>query len=314
MMRALLLLGVVVACLVAGGGVLRALGFGRDLVYEYDERLVWRLAPNQDAFAPSYGIRYRIDGRGRRVADSGEPVGDGERWVGLGDSVLFGQGVSWEETLAGRLGARQGVSFENNGVPGYSIYQYRRQLDDGLEALGADRLLLSFVKNDVVSPRDIAELARRARSGLMEGGSFATRRLRAASAWVHVGSGAWRRLEALWAPASRALAYVPPQPEAANWRYTLELLDEIAEEARRVRVPLAVVAFPTRQETETGRVWLDLAPIRERSRRWGFPVVDLHAPFVARRDEGLFLDPVHPSAQGNAVAAEAVVAALADWF
>ena len=56
MSRNLLLLGVAAAlCLLAGEALLRARGFGRPLRYEWDERLAWRMAPDQHAHAPSYG-------------------------------------------------------------------------------------------------------------------------------------------------------------------------------------------------------------------------------------------------------------------
>ena len=63
------------------------------IVYRDMDQAELDAAYDQDAYAPSYGIGYRIDARGWRVAEAPGPAGDGARWVGLGDSVLFGQGI-----------------------------------------------------------------------------------------------------------------------------------------------------------------------------------------------------------------------------
>lgn len=56
-----------------GEAVLRGLGFGSPLRFEFDPLLSWRLAPNQLARAPSYRTEYRTNSLGWRDA---EPIAD----------------------------------------------------------------------------------------------------------------------------------------------------------------------------------------------------------------------------------------------
>lgn len=307
MKRFLLLAAVAVLCLLLGEAALRGLGFGRPLVYEFDPALFWRMEADQDAYAPSYGIAYRINSRGWRGDETPLQAPPGvRRLLGLGDSVLFGQGVARPETLAGRLEQDPSLEFVNTAVAGYSIYQYRRILEQGVLEYRPQALLLAFVKNDVVSESDVAELRERSRRGLMEEGAFASSRVRRASAWLHAGLGVWARLRLLWSPPPRALVYEAPVPSAEAWRYTIANLDWIAGAAQGAGVALRVVVFPSRAETESGRVSVGIEPILALAERRGFPVVDLHPAFAARAGEGLFLDPVHPNALGNAVAHQAL--------
>jgi len=302
-----LLTAVLAACLLAGEGVLRWLGFGRPLLYEFEPRLFWRMQPDQDAFAPSYGVAYRIDAGGRREGGTPAPAAPGVRRVlGLGDSVLFGQGVAWGDTLAGRLDAEPGIAFVNTAVSGYSVYQYRQLLETGAAEPPPDDLLMVFVKNDVVSAEDVDELRVRSRRGLMEDRGFAADRARRASAWIHVGLGVGSRLRARLAPPPAALSYRAPVPDAAAWRFTLGHLEWIAAESERRGVPLTVAVFPSRDEAESGRVRVDVAPLRELAARGRFRLVDLHETFSRHAGEGLFLDPVHPNARGHSVAHRAL--------
>jgi hypothetical protein len=58
-------------------------------------------------------------------------------------------------------------------------------------------------------------------------------------------------------------------------------------------------------------VRVDLGPLLSLRARHGFDLIDLQEPYAARAGDPLFLDPVHPSALGNAVAADAVRPILA---
>jgi lysophospholipase L1-like esterase len=316
----LILLGAtLVFCLVLAELILRVVGLGRPLIHEYDAELLWRMPAHQVAYAPSFRVTYRTNGQGWRedTEVALEPEAGEFRILALGDSVLFGHGVPFEETLAERLerSLRPPPDFDrievvNTAVSGYCLYQYATFLADRGYAYQPDLLLLAFVKNDVVTEADIAVLRERAREGRQENVGDRSSRLRRSSAILHAAHGLFTRLRAFWVPEPRALAFEGVKTEHQDWRYTIELLTRIAESASERRIPLLIVVFPSRQEVDQGDVVVGIEPIEDLKQRFGFHVVDLHPSFVRRASEPLFLDPIHPTSLGHEIAAEVVRAQL----
>jgi hypothetical protein len=91
-----------------------------------DSRLGWVLAPSRTGRTSVGGrsIEYAIDAAGYRVRSVGEPV-DRERptIVFAGESVIFGEGLTWEESIPARTGALARVQSANLAVHGYSTDQ-----------------------------------------------------------------------------------------------------------------------------------------------------------------------------------------------
>jgi lysophospholipase L1-like esterase len=313
----LLLSGTMILCLIAGEVALRAMGFGNPLRFEYDDQLLWRMVPDQEAYAPNYGVSYVINAGGWR--DDELPVArpEGEvRVLALGDSVLFGQGVPDEQTLARRLEKRLAERHEapvnviNTGVPGYNVMQYRRLLENGGLAYEPAWVLLTFVKNDIVSRAGIEAVRTYAREGQV----FEMRTFwgwaRSASAWLHVAHGLWTRLMAYGRPPPRALAFADGDADEQGWPYVMLELDRIVQVTRDRGIPLIIVVFPYRDEAESDRVEAGTERLAAFAAERGIDLIELQPVFARRAAEQLFLDVVHPNALGHEVAAEAILERL----
>lgn len=91
-----------------------------------DTQLGWVLAPHRVGHAIVGGrpIAYGIDSNGYRVHRVDDPV-DPERptIVFGGESVIFGEGLTWEESIPARVGTLVGVQAANLAVHGYSTDQ-----------------------------------------------------------------------------------------------------------------------------------------------------------------------------------------------
>lgn len=88
-----------------------------------DPRLGWTFVPARTARSTIGGreIEYVFDAAGYRVRRADEPV-DPERPTILftGESVMFGEGLTWEESIPARVAAITGVQSANLAVRGYA--------------------------------------------------------------------------------------------------------------------------------------------------------------------------------------------------
>jgi hypothetical protein len=91
-----------------------------------DARFGWIFVPNRTAYATSGGrqIEYVFDASGYRVRDAGHPV-DPARPVMLfaGESVMFGDGLTYDESVPAQVEALFGTPAVNMAVYGYSTDQ-----------------------------------------------------------------------------------------------------------------------------------------------------------------------------------------------
>ena len=89
---------------------------------QLDPRLGWTWVPARTGHKIVGGraIDYAIDRAGYRVSRADEPV-DPERSTILftGESVMFGEGLTWEETIPAQVGAMMGIQTANLAVHGY---------------------------------------------------------------------------------------------------------------------------------------------------------------------------------------------------
>ena len=91
-----------------------------------DPQLGWVLVPDRVGHASVSGrsIDYATDADGYRVRRTQDPI-DRERPAIIfgGESVMFGEGLTWEESIPARVEARVGVQSANLAVHGYSTDQ-----------------------------------------------------------------------------------------------------------------------------------------------------------------------------------------------
>ena len=128
------LIAAAVLAVVAGEFVLRTVNIGatewlrpeEEPQRKPDAELGWVLAPARTGHSRVGGrpIEYAIDEAGYRVAQADQPV-DSERTtlVCAGESVMFGEGLRWDETIPARAGAMLGIQSANLAVHGYSTDQ-----------------------------------------------------------------------------------------------------------------------------------------------------------------------------------------------
>ncbi len=122
-----------------------------------DARVGFINEPNFDAFAWG-SVEVRTDEHGFRVGIGNRSPGRGPLVVGIGDSVMWGTGVSAGESLLGQLEAqlREDAPVEviNAGVVGYSSVQELRFLEQFIVSLEPDVVLLNFCHNDLMASED----------------------------------------------------------------------------------------------------------------------------------------------------------------
>jgi lysophospholipase L1-like esterase len=262
----------------------------------------------------------------------------------LGDSVVFGQGLADDDTVARvlerRLDAAGGGPYEvlNAGVPGFDTVAEARWLEAHGLGLRPEVVVVGASLNDYdVAPTFSAtgfltrkDLGRRA-PGLVERSEFLTL-LRWLAGYVRGtlwhqtvdrAAAAERARAAAGGPAPDALAglarvveaehlrfYRAPVP--AYWDRLRTGLGDLARLTAARGVRLLVAIFP--EEYQVAAAEPDLTPQRrllEACREAGVACLDLRPAFVAAGGD-LFTDVQHPNAEGHAVAAAAIAAALRD--
>ena len=97
-----------------------------------DERVGWVLMPARTGHASigGRGIDYAIDPAGYRVPHVDDPVDPARpTLVFAGESVMFGEGLLWDETIPAQVSARLGLPVANLAVHGYSSDQIYLHLE-----------------------------------------------------------------------------------------------------------------------------------------------------------------------------------------
>jgi len=91
-----------------------------------DARLGWRFAPNRTAYNTSGGrtIEYAFDAAGYRVRHAGQAIDpDRPSILFAGESVMFGDGLTYDESVPAQVESMLGTQSVNLGVYGFSIDQ-----------------------------------------------------------------------------------------------------------------------------------------------------------------------------------------------
>ncbi len=91
-----------------------------------DPRLGWTWEPRRTGRSAIGGrvIEYAIDSAGHRVRRAGEPVDpDRPSLLFIGESVMFGEGLTWDESMPAQAGSMLGLQSVNLAVHGFSTDQ-----------------------------------------------------------------------------------------------------------------------------------------------------------------------------------------------
>jgi hypothetical protein len=132
-----------VLAVVAGEAVLRQVRFGLtgwlsaedEPRRRADPRLGWTLVPARTAHMTIGGrtIAFAIDPAGYRVRSADQPVDpDRPTILFVGESVMFGEGLTWDESVPGQVGALMKTQVANLAVHGFSTDQAYLRLRDEL--------------------------------------------------------------------------------------------------------------------------------------------------------------------------------------
>ena len=119
---------------------------------EPDPRLGWTWAPQRTGHKTIGGrvIDYAIDAKGYRVRRVDEPV-DFERPTILftGESVMFGEGLTWEESIPAQVAAMLGIQSANLAVHGYGNDQAYMRLRTELPRFRQPVAIVSLFMTDL---------------------------------------------------------------------------------------------------------------------------------------------------------------------
>ena len=97
-----------------------------------DPRLGWTFVPRRTGRKTVGGraIAFAFDADGHRVRDLDEPVDPARPTILFtGESVMVGEGLSWDETIPAQVGAMLGVQSANLAVHGYATDQAYMRLE-----------------------------------------------------------------------------------------------------------------------------------------------------------------------------------------
>ena len=260
---------------------------------------------------------------GLRHAELASPKPRSEfRLLALGDSVAFP-----EDGFVTRIRAACGPSGDastmviNAATPGYTTHQERLHLEALVEPVRPDAVLLQYCCND--NHLFLHQLTE-------EGGWLITEEAR--RALLPEDGGLWSRI-ARWSYlalevrrlllANRAKDKVFPWRDdpafAAAWREdSWPLVEREILRMREVTVAagarFAVVAVPyepqladAAQAADRELSWLPQRKLAAICAKVGVPFLDLHAAFEDAKGGGLYVDGIHLSQRGHAVAADAIV-------
>ncbi len=296
-------------------------------IFEPDPELGWRHRPlAEDTY---WGAWVRINAHGMRGPERmpEKPAGV-RRLLMLGDSVVFGLSLEDDaETLPVRLErelqARAGGPFEclNAAVTGWSPLQHERYLAREGEGWRPDLVVLGFVLNDVPEGLVLASPG-----GGVLGVQRAYTRPASLPGWL-AESGLYLALREL--RLRRTLAGNSPavvanrdqvsahqvifesdsDPVQTAWKQVLPRLGAILAWCRARAIPLVLVVFPYAIQLREPWARAPQLILASYASRRQLPCLDLLPPFLAARERGLgesdlFLDGLHPTATGNAIAAE----------
>lgn len=287
----------------------------RVLLNPHPTRL-WYTAPG---LKESAGFTASINELGLRGPLPATPKpADVPRILVLGDSSLFGHGVSDGETLSAQLQtalSERGIRAEvvNGGTPGYSTEQTRLFLEEVGWDLQPDLLFVGNLWSD--NNHDWFRDADLLRTADLYGGLLGSSALyRLTAGWVDRARGGRGARVVGWTESDQAPTEVGrrvPLPRYA------ENLAAITDEARERGVGVLFLALTNIERLsgdDPGASWTPyFAAQREVAQWYGSTVIDAHLAFMTsgERVDQLFVDKMHPSGTGFSILARTTARWLA---
>jgi lysophospholipase L1-like esterase len=322
----LLLSGTVfLLCFVVLEMTLRLMGYGNLEIYQPDAKVFWRLKPNQDCFTKVDHKPVHINSHGHRGPEFSLEKPPGTiRLLSLGDSRTFGWGLTDEETYSRRVqnllqqyvGAGRKVEVINAGVNAWSFPQMLLDFrEHGLEfhpdyvVLGEANTWTQFSEKS--SPEFVRKFLRRV---------WWKNFLRRFAIYHYVVevklSSFYQQYRAKFIPVDpqQDPLFKDQQQSDAEAMFR-DALDGICAVAQTNHMQPVLVFLPMLGElTTTNRIGV-LEAKRAASKKYGAPLVDLTADLRPQGKE-LYLDadPVHFTAQGNAIIAERLFETLTNMI
>lgn len=302
------------------------------LRFRADPALVFTLVPGQEAYTADKLTRINSQGmRGPLVA-----IGRDEqtlRLLFLGDSIVFGYGVSDEDVVSERVAAgleAHSIRTEviNAGVPAYNTDQEIAYLERDGVPYNPDWVILGFCWNDI---GDKVGVAVNETGDLLSSGdprtpgwsespvAYAVRNALKRSRFLYGATEGLRALSRLNSPpdATTAMRTAVLEDEdtpevTAGWFRVLAALHHFKELSDRVGFHPLVVAFPIPLQLQRNFPKSTYpVKLREIARQEGLQFVDLEPVFRReyRGHESLFIpyDGDHPNAVGHDIAAREIV-------
>jgi lysophospholipase L1-like esterase len=276
--------------------------------------LLYEMAPGERFES---GIHIQINSMGLRGPEwSPDKPSSVRRVMALGDSSVYGFGVEDDEVFTARLDRAlgDGVQVINSAVPGYSTYQTINLLQIRSLSLQPDLLLVGCIWSDnnfdSFVDRDL----------LAAYSSFRNRHARAAQQFLGRSSlytildYKLRVLRTF--PEERRVGWMIGRGEKIGERRVpigeyARNLESIVELAHDADAEVAFMVLPNREDLvakhESGAAWDPYREVmRDTATRHGAPVMELPDLFRTSglEADALFLDEMHPTAQGHALWAE----------
>jgi lysophospholipase L1-like esterase len=231
------------------------------------------------------GIPVRVNSQGLRgpEVDLEKPPGT-YRILSLGDSVVFGWGVRYEDTYGYRLqeflsqlpdNSQTTYQVVNAGVPGWNMDNMLAYLKaEGLD-YQPDLILLNFtVVNDVYG-KSALETSSEPLLDLLRDHTYFWPFLSVQYRLLEVRMGRREAIPVL-NPPSEARAYFPLQEDDPRWDVVWGPIQEMATLAHAHRAELLLIVLPTAFQVEdAGYSQMPQQVLRERGREAGVEVLDL---------------------------------------
>ncbi len=116
-----------------------------------DAQLGWVLAPDRvgRAFVGGRTVDYAINRYGHRVRGVADPMDHDAAIIFAGESVMFGEGLDWADSIPAQAGAMLGVPAANIAVHGYSTDQIYLQLARELPRFHEPRAVVSIFMTEL---------------------------------------------------------------------------------------------------------------------------------------------------------------------
>jgi lysophospholipase L1-like esterase len=252
-----------------------------------------------------------------------KPAGT-RRVMALGDSSVYGFGVQDDQVFTARLDQNLGESVQviNSAVPGYSTYQTINLLQIRSLSLKPDLLLVGCIWSDNNFDSFVDRDLLAAYSSFRNSHARTVHEALGSSALYTILDYKLRVLRTF--PEERRVGWMVGRGEKIGERRVpiqeyARNLETIVELAHDAGAEVAFMVLPNREDLitvyEAGAAWDPYRQVmRDTAQRHGAPVLELPELFrqTGLEADQLFLDEMHPTAQGHTLWADLVLSTLED--